>query len=234
MAFSSWARTGQAGRRVYTRALGLNELGFYYDSHINGTADTLMHITIAFPAAEGQHCVGPDNFARAWCALKAQFPLLAATVQIKNDLPQFVVAEERLKSALPGEMSFSSISTLEAAQAAAAAGINGERKLSDDLLSHIVVLSRTDDASTYHVLIAIAHLITDGVSNGSLLRQFLDMLSFPDGHTDPDLEARLSLAVAAESLVPTLKLNIARQRWRRAAGSIISKLQDAKRTVMTP
>ncbi|KAJ6547642.1 hypothetical protein B0H19DRAFT_1166714 [Mycena capillaripes] len=230
MALSSWTRAGPVGRRVYTRPLGLNELGFYYDSHINGTADTLTH-TVIQVSAEGKHCLALDNLGRAWRALKNRFPLLGAMVQIKQELPQFLVAEERLESIVPGEISVSSVSSLEEAQEAATTAINGQRKLSDDLLSRIEVLSRTDDASTYHVLIDVAHLITDGVGNGSLLKEFLNMLSFPDGDAaQADLEARLSLAVAAESLVPASKMSIARQRWRRAAGHIISKLQDAKRT----
>ncbi|KAJ7685261.1 hypothetical protein DFH06DRAFT_36539 [Mycena polygramma] len=225
MSISSWTPAGHA----YTRALGLNELGFYYDSHINGTADTVMH-TIIRVMPQGQHCVAAGNFVRAWNALKAKFPLLAATVQINNERPQFFVAEERLQSIMQGEISVSSISSLEDAEAAADAGLNGERKLSDDLLARVIVLSRTDDASIYHVLINVAHLITDGVGNRSLLREFLNILSCPDGHTGQDLEMRLSLAVAAESLIPASKTSPARQRWRHAAGKIISKLQDAKRT----
>ncbi|KAF8212152.1 hypothetical protein K438DRAFT_1806056 [Mycena galopus ATCC 62051] len=229
MAQSSWTHTGRAGARVYTRALGLNELGFYYDSHINGTADTLMHNTIQV-SEEGKHRFSPANIARAWCALKAQFPLLAATVQMRDSHQHFVVAEERIKSLAPGELFVSSISSPEEAQAMAVDGVDGERKLSDDLLSRIVVLSRTDESSTYHVLIHVAHLIVDGVGNISLLRVLLDILASPGGHTSPDLEARLSLAVAAESLIPTMKMTVAKQRWRRAAGRIISQIQDAKRT----
>ncbi|KAF7338232.1 hypothetical protein MVEN_02048400 [Mycena venus] len=230
MALPHWTRTGHIGGRVYTRALGLNELGFYYDSHINGTADTLTHNTIQV-SAEGQRCFAPDNIVRAWCALKTQFPLLAAAVQMHHSHQHFVVAEERLRSIVPNELSVSSVSSLEEAQAAAIDGRDGERKLSDNLLCRIVILSRTDDSSTYHVLINVAHLIVDGVGTIVLLRAFLDMLSSsPDGNPGPDLEARLSLAVAAESLVPTLNMSVARQRWRRAAGHIISQIQDAKRT----
>ncbi|KAJ7449890.1 hypothetical protein FB451DRAFT_742944 [Mycena latifolia] len=226
MAF--WSRTGPAGRCVYTRELGLNELGFYYDGHINGTADILMHTTVQV-SPDAPNCVAPENLRRAWISLKAQFPLLSATVQFHDSLPHFVVQEERLKTTVPGEMSCSSVSSTEEAHAAAVAAINGARKLSDNLLSRIVVLARTDDASIYHLLINVAHLITDGVGNTSLLKEFLDVLSL-NGQVTPDIEARLSLAVSAESLVPTLKLSVARQRWRRAAGQIIAKLQDAKRT----
>ncbi|KAJ7430711.1 hypothetical protein B0H11DRAFT_921028 [Mycena galericulata] len=219
-----WMHTGPADRRVFTRALGLNELGFYYDGHINGTADTLVHIVIQLSAD-----IAPENFVRAWLSLKAQFPLLGATIQLHNSLPQLVVAEERLRSIVPGEISSASVSSAEEAYAAAVAIPNSQRKLSDNLLARILVLFRTE-VSIVHVLINVQHLITDGVGNSGLSKAFLDLLSAPERHTRPDLETRLSLAVAAESLVPTLKLNVARQRWRRAAGHIISKIQDAKRT----
>ncbi|KAJ6596974.1 hypothetical protein DFH09DRAFT_107644 [Mycena vulgaris] len=228
MAF--WTGTGPPTRRVYTRTLGLNELGFLYDGHINRTADTLMHAVIQV-SPDAPNCLAPEVLTRAWIFLKAQFPLLGATVQIHDSLPHLVVAEERLKSTVPGEISSAWISSAEEARAAAMATINGEATLSDNLLSRIVVFGRTDDASTYHVLINVAHLITDGIGNVSLLKEFLNVLSL-DRHIMhmPDIKARLSLAVAAESLVPSRKMSIARQRWRRAAGQIISKLQDAKRT----
>lgn len=224
MAF--WTHTGSEDRRVFTRPLGLNELRFYYDAHTNGTADMLMHVvTQLTPDAV------PPDVERAWLALKAKFPLLGATVRVHNSLPQLVVAEERLRTIISDEISYYSISSAEEAYATAVAIPNGERKLSDNLLARILVLSRTDDPSTLHVLINVQHLITDGVGNASVLKEFLNLLSAPDKLMKPDLEARLSLAVAAESLVPSFKMSVARQRWRRAAGHIISKLQDAKRTV---
>ncbi|KAJ7046866.1 hypothetical protein C8F04DRAFT_1061993 [Mycena alexandri] len=229
MIMSGWMQMGRGDHHVYTRPLGLNELGFYYDSHINGTADTLMHITIQV-SADGASYVDPENVARAWCALKSQFPLLGGTIQLYNSLPHFVVTEERLKSITSNEIFFSSIPSIEEAQNAAEVELHGKRNLSDDLLARLVVLSRADDPSTYHVLINIAHLITDGVGNTSLLGQFLNLLSSPGDHSVANLEARLSLAVAAESLVPAAKMSVARQRWRRAAGQIICQLQDAKRT----
>ncbi|KAJ7774921.1 hypothetical protein B0H16DRAFT_1508866 [Mycena metata] len=228
-AMSGWMQTGRNDHRVYVRPLGLNELSFYYDSHFNGTADILTYTTIQVPA-EGASYINPENVTRTWCALKSRFPLLGATIQLHNSLPQFVVAEERLKSIAPSEILFSSVPSVEEARNAADVELHGKRKLSDDLLARLVVQSRADAPSTYHVLIHIAHLITDGVGNASLLGELLRLLSSQGDHSVPNLEARLSLAVAAESLVPIVKMSVARQRWRRAAGQIIRQLQDAKRT----
>jgi hypothetical protein len=220
-----WTSTG---RGAYTRSLGLSELGFYYDGHINGTADTITHTTIHV-SPDAPNCADRENIVRSWFFLKAQFPLLGATLQMYNALPQFVVTAARLKTPIPGEISCFSVSSAEEAHAVAVDAMNSQRKLSDNLLSRILVLSRTDSDDTYHVLINTAHLITDGIGNVSLLKGFLDLLAL-DKNVVPNLGTRLSLAVAAESLVPTLKMSVARQRWRRAAGHVISKLQDAKRT----
>ncbi|KAJ7111537.1 hypothetical protein C8R43DRAFT_1139082 [Mycena crocata] len=224
---ASWTCTGPSDRRVFTRALGVNELGFYYDGHINGTADTLMHTVVEGNAA----CFSPESITKAWSALKNRFPLVVAAVKPHNSHIEFVVAEDRLKTTFPEELSFSSVSSFEEAQALAITTIHGQRTLSDDLLARIVVLSRTDNPSLHHLLIVAAHLITDGIGNSSLLKAFLELLSSPQNNVAaPNLESRLSLAVSAESLIPTMKMSVARQRWRRAAGHIISKLQDAKRT----
>ncbi|KAJ7709824.1 hypothetical protein B0H17DRAFT_1173913 [Mycena rosella] len=224
---ASWSCAGPAGRRVYTRALGLNELGFYYDSCINGTADTLMH-TVVQISPGAPNCFAPEKLAGAWNSRKAQSPLLGGTVDMHDSLPSLVVGEEHLKTTVPGEITWASISSPEEA---AVIAINGERKFSEKSLSRIVVLARTDDASMYHVLINVAHLITDGIANVSLLKEFLEILSL-GRQSVSDIEARLSLAVATESLVPTLNLSVAKQRWRCAAGQIIAKLQDAKRTAV--
>ncbi|KAJ7774496.1 hypothetical protein DFH07DRAFT_1056905 [Mycena maculata] len=226
MAF--WTYAGP-DRCIFVRALGSTELAFYYDGHIDGTADTLIQFAIRV-SPDVSNCVAPENITRAWLSLKAQFPLLGATVQVHNSLPQLVVAEERLRTTIPGEIESHSISSTEQAYSEAVAVTNAERQLSDNLLARIIVLSRTDDTSNFSLMIQVAHLITDGVGNVGLMKEFLDLLSAPDRHSRPDLESRLSLAVAYESLVPTLKMSVARQRWRRAAGQIICQMQEAKRT----
>ncbi|KAJ6572914.1 hypothetical protein B0H10DRAFT_2350920 [Mycena sp. CBHHK59/15] len=224
----SWTCINRYPRRVYRRSLGINELGFYYDSRINGTADMVNHAVVEVP--DGVIRFAEDNVARTWRSLKAQFPLLGATIRVEDSVPHFIVAEERLKTHVPDEISLSCVSSDEEARAAAAALINGARTLSDDLLCRIIILSRTDAESTFHVLFHAAHLITDGVGNSTVLKGFLDIISSPDKRSStPDLEARLSLAIAAEALVPSFKMSVASQRWRRAAGHIISKIRDAKR-----
>ncbi|KAK7020548.1 hypothetical protein R3P38DRAFT_2970116 [Favolaschia claudopus] len=226
---SSWTHTGPEGARLYSRPLGLNELGFYYDSHINKTATTLMHNVITIlPNKTHPLVVTKASIERAWCASKAQFPLLAATVrQTHASRYDFVVAEERLKSVIPDEVSVFPVSSSEEAEAAA---MEGERKLSDNLLCRILVLSRTDDPLKHHVFINISHLITDGVANITVISTFLDNLSSLDSDIGREFDASLELAVAAETLVPHMKMSIARQRWRRAAGQIVCQIQDKKRT----
>ncbi|KAJ7632700.1 hypothetical protein FB45DRAFT_512395 [Roridomyces roridus] len=212
---------------VFTRELGRNEESFFRDLQFStGTADLHMHASISIHLP-----ISSYDFQRAWLSVKALYPLLGATVDNESLPPKFVVQEERLRSVLPGEILRSSIPSADEARRMATALPNGPRKLSKNELARLTILSQSDDASRVHVVISIGHLITDGVGNASLLKEFLNFLATGETRTTHDLAARLSLAVAAESLVPSTRMSLPRQRWRHAAGSIISKIQDAKRTV---
>lgn len=228
---ASWIRTGAGSRRVFRRSLGVTETVFYYDSHTNGTADTVSHTTIEVPK-EHAALFGTKNVARAWRSLKSRYPLLAATIKRDNSTLHFVVAEDRLNGSVPNEVSFASISSAAEGEAVALATVHSERKLSDDLLCRITILARTDDPSLFHLVIHNAHSISDGVANISVLKDFLRLVSSPSHETVPDLESRLSLAVASDSLVPSRKMSLAKQRWRGAAGQIVAKIQNAKRIVI--
>ncbi|GLB34885.1 hypothetical protein LshimejAT787_0204500 [Lyophyllum shimeji] len=228
----AWKLRGDGSVRVYERALGLTELGFYWDSKFNGTADTLQHALVEILDPLNQKTFGADNITLAWQALKQQFPLLGAYLEEQRDGEQisFVVAEDRLQSCGPGEAAFHTVDSLTAAQEFADAVINGERLLSDNLLARIVILFRTDAISHIHLLIHVAHCITDGMANATTLRSFLDILSAPAKGTKWDLEERLALALPSTDLVPGAKLNTARYRWHRAVGQILSAIRMSKIT----
>ncbi|KAF7304819.1 hypothetical protein MKEN_01196000 [Mycena kentingensis (nom. inval.)] len=225
---SSWTQTGLQPHRIFHRPLGVNECGFLYDSKLNGTADTFGHSTL--------HASNPSiftllNVSRAYRLMKRRFPLLAATIDFQDAEPRFSVYEERLDAlSFPGEVTVSSVDSADAAQALAQSTIaHGKRQLSDQLLARILVLSRTDEPHTGHCIVNFAHIINDGVSTGNFLNAFLELLATDEsGPPPPDIETRLALSVSAESLVP-VRFSVPRQRWRRAAGKIVSQIQDAKR-----
>ncbi|KAF7294868.1 hypothetical protein MIND_01024700 [Mycena indigotica] len=228
-AYGSPVHSKHSPTRVFTRKLGLNELGFYYDGKINGTADSVSHSTLR--AAPG--IVTLTNVTRVWTMLKHRYPLLGASVYHVDSEPQLRVDEDRLASLSVGELTWATVPTKETANALAASIVHEERKLSDALLARVEVWTQNDEPSISHLMIHLAHLITDGVSGTNLLRTFLTFLSSPEDNLNgpiPAIETRLALAVSAESLTPPARsFSLARQRWRKAAGKIISKMQDSKR-----
>ncbi|KAF9464774.1 hypothetical protein BDZ94DRAFT_1255858 [Collybia nuda] len=215
--------------RTFERPLGLTELGFYWDGNFNGTADIIQHTIVAI---EDPRLVGVHNVTRTWIALKRQFPMLGSYISDNRrgkDGVTFVVEEDRLGVCSPDEIKFQVISSLQEAQGFVNKVVNGKRSLSNALLARLFILTRTDDKSHVHVLIHIAHCITDGMANTSLLKHFLDILSSPSSHQSWIIEERLALAMASEDLVPKIN-NKARQRWYRAIGCILASLRTEQIT----
>ncbi|KAF5393693.1 hypothetical protein D9757_000360 [Collybiopsis confluens] len=114
------------------------------------------------------------------------------------------------------------------------ANTNG-RILSNSLPACLFFIKRLDSPSTFHVMIHVAHLITDGIANSSILSGFLDLLSRKGNISSVSmekdaLEERLRLGVAAEALYPDLKpgYSRARKRWNRVLGKVLLGLRTAK------
>lgn len=222
------SNSSRCPHRIFERPLGLTELGFYWDGKFKGTADTLQH---AIVEVENPHLLGVHNVTRTWIALKRQFPLLGSYLSDRRDRGQvvFVVEESRLDIFGPGEITFQDISSPREAQEFVDNVVNGEGLLSDGLLARLFILARTDEKSHVHVLIHVAHCITDGIANANLLKNFLDILSSPPSHPC-NIEERLALAIASEDLVPKIN-NTARERWYHAIGHTLALIRMEKITV---
>ncbi|KAG6866976.1 hypothetical protein C0991_003892 [Blastosporella zonata] len=224
-----WTIRSNVFPKTFERLLGRNELGFYWDSRFNGTADTLQTAIIENLNPTDRDLFNVDNISKAWSALKRQFPLLGSRVEVqKGEQISFVVAEDRLEHSGPGEITFQSVTSFTEAQTCIDDVINGERLLSDNLLARVVILPRTDQINHVHVLIHVAHLITDGMGNSSLLCSFLDVLSSLPNGRQWDLEQRLSLAVPSDLLASGNMKKGARVKWHRAIGQVISALRFSK------
>lgn len=216
---------GPAGR-AYRRALGQMEQCFYWDGQFAGTADTLQHIILRVDPATSNL----ENISRAWCVTKQRHPLLAARIEEHTYQEQdFVVEEQRLSSSLPGEISFDSVSSTDEAHEYADRIINGPRQITNDTLARLQVLRRTDDARAVHLLIQVAHLITDGMGNLALLRTLLEALSKPDIDVG-SLEDRLWLARSSDAVKADKSQSVAKQRWHRIMGIVLVELRMAKHT----
>ncbi|KAG5635532.1 hypothetical protein H0H81_010944 [Sphagnurus paluster] len=225
---NTWKPRLGASFRTYQRPLGITELGFYWDSKFDGTADTVQHGTVEILSPENQTVFSHDNITRSWIALKQQFPLLGASFEVVGDQVNFIISANRLEACNPEEISLQKVASQVEAERVADALVNGDRVLSDDLLARIVILFRIDQISHVHILIHVGHSITDGMANATLLRTFLDIISSsPDGIMW-DLEERLALALPSNDLVPGIMLNKARFRWHRAIGQTISAIRMSK------
>lgn len=166
---------------------------------------------------------------RTWISLKQQFPLLGSTLHQDDDGGgSFQVDEARLGTVLLAEIRRREVDSAEGVESTVEEFINGPRQLSSGLPARLYVLKRTDHADRFHIFLHVAHLITDGLANAAVLKVFLDYLTSPPLDHVPDLEARLAQAVSAESLNPSLKLSVSRQRWRRAIAFVISSIKWRK------
>jgi hypothetical protein len=229
----SWTRADTVdikGDRVYRRSLGQLELAFFWDSTFNGTADIAQHLLVeASDEPAAKHLFSQENVERTWVSLKLRFPLLGAQLQRQDELDQdridFVVSEQRLSQANPGEVVFCHVSNIEEGESFALALLHHTpRPLSNDLLAQIHILKRRDTPTQVHVIVHLAHLITDGMANRTISRTFLDILCVPLFKPPLDLEDRLAMVVSSEILQPDRGFSHARTRWRRAIAHVIWSL----------
>ena len=87
------------------------------------------------------------------------------------------------------------------------------------IIARVFAFKREDMPGAYSVLFKAAHAISDGISGATLARTFFDVLCAPP-FTVPPLEERLAMALPSDALSPTMKMSLARQRWRRAIGKV--------------
>lgn len=232
---SSWTPVSS---RAYSRPLGLTELGFYWDSRFNRTADAIQQYQLELaPDAAHTGLCSDEHIQQAWTALKRRFPLLAArwddTTADSEGTVHFIVDEARLDTFLPDELQFHTVASEADAGRMVDDMLNVSPPLDRDLLAQVRVLRRTDAPNVIHIITCVAHSITDGMANTTIARTFFELLCAARNVLDerPDLQQRLAMAVSSESLDPGLKTNRARRRWRLAIGYVIWELRNARMKV---
>ncbi|KAH7909778.1 hypothetical protein BJ138DRAFT_187093 [Hygrophoropsis aurantiaca] len=136
---------------------------------------------------------------------------------------QFVLREQCLTTlhTHPADITFKPVSSFDVAHQSVLAIMAGPRPLSSSLLARLYILPRTDDPAHFHVIIIIAHCITDGASTSTVLRTFFDTLASRVEHPVIPLTERLPMFCSLESRIPYGNLSTARRRWRRALGFAI-------------
>ncbi|KAH7922095.1 hypothetical protein BV22DRAFT_1131716 [Leucogyrophana mollusca] len=227
---AGWSKLDSTpGRRVYSRPLGVTEVGFFWDSIFSGTADCIVHLQLRVPREEDYTIYSDQSITRAWTSLKQRFPLLVSQIQTHSSgAIEFLVREERLSSAVPSQLTFKDVASSKEAEQLVLDLLDGPRPLSDDLLARVYVLRRTDRKDIFHVMFMLAHCITDGSSNSTIQRTFLDTLSSRSEEPIPPLEDRLTMVISSEERVPTTQLRAPLRRWRKAIGFAIYTVRMAR------
>jgi hypothetical protein len=228
-----------APHRSFSRELGLAELGFYWDSAFNRTADTIQHIQVRPSSTAIYHNIfSPDRVRRAWTALKRRFPLLAARfddldVEVDGRV-RFVVEERRLHELVADELTFKRAHADIDCAVMIDTMLNGDcPSLSNDLLARLIIMQSVEGERLIHVVFNVAHAITDGMANASICRSFFELLCSSEHVLSEthDLQSRLSMAVSSESLDPGLSISKPRRRWRLAIAHVIWNLRQEKMKV---
>lgn len=227
---SNWVLNSKSttSNSVYERLLGATELGFYWDTVCDGTADTLQHLSLECTADDLKSLLDPSRILAVWTHLKQRFPLLAARIDAREDGVYFTVSAHDLHHHRPGEVTWKKINSTTQAKYVAEQLVRTQHHLSHNLLAAIFILERTDASDAFHVIFHVSHCITDGMANGSLVRTFLDLLcTFPAQGTF-QFQQQLSLSVASESVSPSLRLSLPRRRWRTAIARTILQRRAQK------
>ncbi|KAF8965262.1 hypothetical protein BDZ97DRAFT_1812891 [Flammula alnicola] len=199
-----------------TSSTGQNSLGFYWDSVFERTADTLQHAEVGIDPAKFDEAISSSNISRTWANLKQQFPLLGAQIEERDANSVFFQCR-------PGEITFQDITSSQEALDIANKMIAKDRLLTNDLLARIFILRRTDAPNLFHLLIHVAHSITDGMSNITIMKTFLDQIFW-------DITQQLALSESSENF-------LAKRRWRRAlrlTGGHTLPRKVSQKTAYTP
>lgn len=176
-----------------------------------------------------------ERVKRVWVGLKRRYPVLGARVEEKGEDVSFVVSENRVLGCEPDEVTFKDEEEGASWDEAVAfvdkmANTNTDVHVLDEgLLARLWVLKQRHrvgdgEGERFYVILVVAHVITDGMSNMTLLRRFLEGIC---GEGDPeggwDWEERLKMCLASADLNPVRgRMSVARRRWRWAIADVLT------------
>lgn len=221
--------------RAFTRPMGMNELGFYYDACYNLTADIYFHCAVETEGTRGDDLFRYENIFRTWKAVKQRYPLSGAKIQgdFGTDAVEFVVSEKLLAGVVPGELNFSPVNSAEDIDRMIDDMIHGTQRDLHNLPFRLIVLHQLDQPHRWHVIFNCMHSTGDAISSANFHCMFFDVLALGISPVVPDLQERLAVVVPTEDLNPTRKMSVARQRWRYAMASVLYTIRDSKIQVRT-
>ncbi|KAH0825745.1 hypothetical protein J3R83DRAFT_9918, partial [Lanmaoa asiatica] len=162
---------------------------YYWNGIWNGTADIVMHVHLR--TAQPKDVPGiyaPDNVRRAWSSVKRRFPLIAAEVHEEDSGLHFVVREQNVTSLLEEDVTL------------------------------VWMAHAQYRPGHFHVVLTIAHCITDRCTTSTVLRSFFQTLATSFDPYPAPIEERLQMCYSIESRVFSNDIPLVKQRWRRAIG----------------
>ncbi|KAG1818062.1 uncharacterized protein BJ212DRAFT_1479888 [Suillus subaureus] len=222
MTSESWTSLDSTpGRCIFFRPLGITETTFYWTGVLNNTADVVMHIHLRATQASDQDIHSQSNVMRAWASVKRRFPLIAAEVEEHEFGPRFIIREETVMNLRPDDVTFLEVNSFHHAECFINDIMDGPRRLSSQLLTRAYILRRTDKSDHFHVVVVIAHCISDAAGTSTVLRAFFDTLSSRIEPPYIPLGKRVRMYQAFESNLGCSDLPLVKQRWRRALGYAI-------------
>ncbi|KAF9240391.1 hypothetical protein BU15DRAFT_61411 [Melanogaster broomeanus] len=196
-----------------------------------------MHIHLRATRPSDADIYSRDNVRRAWLSVKRRFPLLAAEVQEEDGGSYFVLREENVVSLREGDVTFGTVSSFHDVERF----INVYHGWSTSTFleivnSRILCFRRTDRPDHFHVVIVVAHCITDGSSTSTILRTFFQTLASPYDPSPLSIEARLQMYNPLESRIRLEDVSPAKRRWRKALGHAVQTVLRSrfKRRKLTP
>ncbi|PBK78307.1 hypothetical protein ARMSODRAFT_947198 [Armillaria solidipes] len=227
-----WKLRSSSPDPIYERSLGLNELHFYLRGRVfHGALDSAHSVCFEVPN-DDISLITEETVGKAWVFAKQMHPLLGArieTVGDRNEDVHFIVDERRLKSHIPGEVVFMTVTSFGDADATVENILNQERILDEDHPVRLFVFRQSDQKNCFHIVFHAAHCVSDGVSRHTVVRTLLSFLSSSSPPVPaPRLSERLELSLATDDLYPVRRLNIATQRWHRAMAHVIASIRSAE------
>ncbi|KAG1871834.1 hypothetical protein DFJ58DRAFT_903936 [Suillus subalutaceus] len=222
MTSESWTSLDSTpGRCIFFRPLGITETTFYWAGVLNNTADVVMHMHLRTTQASDQDIHSQSNVMRAWASVKRRFPLIAAEVEEHELGPRFIIREETVMNLRPDDVTFMEVNSFHHVECFVNDIMDGPRRLSSQLLTRAYIMRRTDKSDHFHVVVVIAHCITDVAGTSTVLRTFFDTLSSRIEPPCIPLGERVHTYQAFESNLGSKDLPLVKQRWRRALGYAI-------------
>lgn len=216
--------------RTFTRPLGTNELGFYYDACFNMTAEMVSGIIIRSLTPEGDALMEYENVSKAWVALKQFYPLLGARTRgaIGTDAVHLAVSEKLLAQTDTNEIIFATSRDGEDSLRVVYNFMYGPQRSFYNTPARLLIVRHSNEPHHWYLATSVAHFITDTASATNYVRVLCDLLTFSRLPGIPDLEKRLAMIVPAEDLNPARQQTLSRQRWRFAIAGVIYSIRINK------